>query len=318
MKKLFSMLLVLTMTVVIAAGCSPKSDKKEESKNATESSESAGEVVFKHSKGETKIPKNPKKVVVFDMGILDTMQALDVDADTAVPLDSLPKYLSSFEKATNVGGIKEPDMEAIFAFEPDAIFISGRQEEYYDKLSDIAPTVYVDLDAKTYMDDFKKNTTEVAELFGKEDDAKNYLDKIDKKIEKVSAMAEKSDKKSLIILTNDGSLSAYGKGSRFGIIHDVLNLKAADEKIEASTHGQEVNFEYVSKINPDILFVVDRAVVTGGQIKSSDTLNNDLVKNTNAGKNDKIINLDPEFWYLSGGGLLSVDGMINEVESALE
>lgn len=318
MKKLFSMLLVLTMTVVIVAGCSPKTDNKEEGKNSTEATENAGDVVFKHSKGETSVPKNPKKAVVFDMGILDTIGALDVDVETAVPLENLPKYLSKFEKSTNAGGIKEPDMEAIFAFEPDVIFISGRQEDYYDKLSEIAPTVYIDLDADTYMDDFKKNTTEVAELFGKEDTAKGYLTKVDKKIEKVKGMAEESDKKSLIILTNDGSISAYGKGSRFGLIHDVLDLKVADDKIEASTHGQEVNFEYISKTNPDILFVVDRAVVTGGEIKSSDTLNNDLVKNTNAGKNDKIINLDPEFWYLSGGGLTSVDSMIDEVETALK
>ena len=269
MKKLFSMLLVLTMTVVIVAGCSPKTDNKEEGKNSTEATENAGDVVFKHSKGETSVPKNPKKAVVFDMGILDTIGALDVDVETAVPLENLPKYLSKFEKSTNAGGIKEPDMEAIFAFEPDVIFISGRQEDYYDKLSEIAPTVYIDLDADTYMDDFKKNTTEVAELFGKEDTAKDYLTKVDKKIEKVKGMAEESDKKSLIILTNDGSIS-------------------------------------------------DRAVVTGGEIKSSDTLNNDLVKNTNAGKNDKIINLDPEFWYLSGGGLTSVDSMIDEVETALK
>lgn len=318
MKKLFSMLLVLTMTVVIVAGCSPKTDNKEEGQNSTEATENAGDVVFKHSKGETTVPKNPKKAVVFDMGILDTIGALDVDVETAVPLKNLPKYLSKFEKSTNAGGIKEPDMEAIFAFEPDVIFISGRQEDYYDKLSEIAPTVYIDLNADTYMDDFKKNTTEVAELFGKEDTAKDYLTKVDKKVEKVKGMAEESDKKSLIILTNDGNISAYGKGSRFGLIHDVLDLKVADDKIEASTHGQEINFEYISKTNPDILFVVDRAVVTGGEIKSSDTLNNDLVKNTNAGKNDKIINLDPEFWYLSGGGLTSVDSMIDEVEAALK
>lgn len=315
MKKLLSMLLVFTFVLVAAVGCSTNNDNKEGDAAKSEVSEN---VVFKTSKGDVEVPKNPKKAVVFDMGILDTIGAIDADVETAVPLKSLPKYLSKFENSTNAGGIKEPDMEAVFAFEPDVIFISGRQEDYYDELSKIAPTVYVDLDAETYMDDFRRNTTNVAEVFGKEDVAKEKLSELDKKIEAVKAEADQSDKKSLIILTNDGSLSAYGKGSRFGIIHDVLNLKAADENIETSTHGQEVNFEYISKTNPDILFVVDRAVVTGGEVKSSDTLNNDLVKNTNAGKEDKIVNLDPEYWYLSGGGLQSVGAMVDEVEAAIK
>ena len=47
------------------------------------------------------------------------------------------------------------------------------------------------------------------------------------------------------MLVNEGQLSAYGKGSRFGLIHDTFGFKAADDKIEASTHGQSVSYEYV-------------------------------------------------------------------------
>ena len=112
-------------------------------------------------------------------------------------------------------------------------------------------------------------------------------------------------------------LSAYGKGSRFGIVHDVLGVKVADDTIEVSTHGQEASFEYISKVNPDILFVVDRTAVVGGETAGSDTLDNDLVKGTNAGKNNKIIYLDPETWYLGGAGITSVKAMVEEVVNAL-
>ncbi|GJM75014.1 hypothetical protein HMSSN036_72300 [Paenibacillus macerans] len=58
-------------------------------------------------------------------------------------------------------------------------------------------------------------------------------------------------------------MSAYGPGSRFGLIHDVFGVPAVDDTIEASTHGQSISFEYVAEKNPDYLFVVDRdAVVT--------------------------------------------------------
>ena len=38
---------------------------------------------------------------------------------------------------------------------------------------------------------------------------------------------------------------------------------------------------------------------------------------TNAYKNDKIVYLNAEYWYLSGGGLISMKEMIKEVEAGL-
>ena len=53
-------------------------------------------------------------------------------------------------------------------------------------------------------------------------------------------------------------MSAYGPNSRFGLVHDVLGYKAVDEKIDVSTHGQNITFEYIVEKNPDVLFVIDR------------------------------------------------------------
>lgn len=119
----------------------------------------AEELTIKHSKGETTVKLNPIKVVVFDMGILDIIDALGIDAELAAPVSSIPEYLSEYANVTNAGGIKEPDLEAIFSFEPDVIFISGRQSDYYDELNKIAPTVYVDLEANNYMEDLKNNVS---------------------------------------------------------------------------------------------------------------------------------------------------------------
>lgn len=48
-----------------------------------------------------------------------------------------------------------------------------------------------------------------------------------------------------MILANDGALSAYGKGSRFGIIHEELGFPLSDEHIDTAVHGQKISFEYV-------------------------------------------------------------------------
>ena len=58
--------------------------------------------------------KNPEKVVVFDFGMLDTLDELGVEV-AGLPQANVPAYLSKYEDAkyANVGSLKEPDFEAI-------------------------------------------------------------------------------------------------------------------------------------------------------------------------------------------------------------
>ena len=80
------------------------------------------------------------------------------------------------------------------------------------------------------------------------------------------------------MLVNEGQLSAYGKGSRFGLIHDTFGFKAADDKIEASTHGQSV-LRICFRKNPGILFVVDRTKAIGGDDSKDNVAANELIQN---------------------------------------
>ena len=68
------------------------------------------------------------------------------------------------------------------------------------------------------------------------------------------------------------------------------------------------------------MFVVDRdAVVSdGGESTAKATVENDIVKNTNAYKEGNIVYLDPNYWYLSGGGLESLVKAIDDVQGAVK
>lgn len=276
------------------------------------------EITHEYAKEPIEVTKNPETVVVFDFGMLDTFDELGIEV-AGVPQKNIPSYLSKYEdeKYENVGGLKEPDFETIHAMQPDVIFISGRQAEMYDELSEIAPTVFVGLDTSNYMESFKGNMELVAEIFGKEDEMAAELADIDEKIAAIKEKTDASEEKALIVLGNEGKVSAYGPSSRFGIIHDVFGFKAADENIESSTHGQSITFEYILETNPDVLFVIDRDAAIGGEASAKDSIENDLVKKTTAFENDAIYYLDPNYWYLSGGGLLSIKEMIKEIEAAL-
>ncbi|WP_438313367.1 siderophore ABC transporter substrate-binding protein [Sporosarcina sp. FA9] len=323
MKKILITIMMMALLVVMAA-CGTKDEKKPVTSGTTDKEPvieaEAEKVTVEHEldKNPVEIDKNPETVVVFDFGILDTLDELGVEV-AGLPQSSVPGYLSKYEdsKYTNLGSLKEPDFEAIHAMKPDVIFISGRQADLYDQFAEIAPTVFVGLDYANYMESFKHNMELVAEIFGKEDDMKAELADIDAQIATIKEKASAVEAKSLIVLGTEGKVSAYGPSSRFGIIHDVFGFAPADEKIEASTHGQNITFEYILTTNPGILFVIDRDAAIGNESSVKDSLENELVIKTDAYKNDKMVYLNGEYWYLSGGGLLSMKEMIKEVEAAL-
>lgn len=311
MKKLVKTILFGLVSTLVFIACS--NSKKEETEKKVET------ILIQTSKGEVKVPKDVKKVAIFDFGSLDTMDTLGVKVEIATATQSIPKSIEKYkEGALDVGTLQEPNLEKLNEFKPDLIIISGRTEKYYDELSKIAPTIFVGLDAKNYMSDLNKTVTNLGKIFGKETEAANKLKELETEISEIKKETANFDKNILVLLTNDGKISAYGAGSRFGWIFTDLGLKSSDENIKASTHGQEVNFEYISEKNPDIIFYVDRAKIAGGSKGGSDTLNNDLVLKSKAGQSNKVISLDPEAWYLMAGGLSSTRLQLNEIKNGIK
>ncbi|GEL77614.1 siderophore ABC transporter substrate-binding protein [Tenuibacillus multivorans] len=307
MKKLMLSLSVLAIVLLAACG--------------TEDTEavSGDTIEIEHPLDTIEVEKNPEKVVVFDFGMLDTLKQLDVSV-AGVPKDSLPSYLSEYddENIEHVGGLKEPDFEAIHAMDPDLIIISGRQMDLYEDFKEIAPTLYVELDAERYMDSFKHNAKLAGKIFDKQEQVESELAEIETLVEELQAKTESSDKTGLITLATGGKVSTYGPGSRFGFIHNVFGVKPADDSIEVATHGQNISFEFIVEKDPDYLYVIDRDAVVNGEPAAKDTIENELVMNTTAYQNDQIIYLDPNYWYLSGGGLISTKEMIKEIKQTFD
>ncbi|WP_311080009.1 siderophore ABC transporter substrate-binding protein [Paenibacillus polymyxa] len=326
MKKNMMFLTLMLALVLIVSACgkaapaTPEATGNGSSAATTESKT----ISVKHALDENpvQVKVNPKNVVVFDFGSLDTLDKLGVDV-AAVAQQDLPTYLSKYKdsKYASAGTLFEPDYEKISDLSPELIIIGGRQADAYKELSKIAPTISMAVDTKDYIHSFKKNVETLGQIFDKEDAAKQELAAIDSSIKAVHDKAVASKAKGLIVLTNEGSLSAYGSQSRFGIIHDAFGVTPVDPDIKVSTHGQKVSFEYVQQKNPDYIFVVDRGavVVEEGkeQVTGKQTIENELVKKTNAFKNGHIVYLDPNYWYLSGNGLESVSEMIKEIDAAL-
>lgn len=319
-KAIFLFMIFALAAFIVACGTDSTNDATSGSAEEPEPSQQEGEAfTVQHELGETPVKKNPGKVVVFDYGVLDSFDKLGLEV-AGVAKDSLPPYLSKYEddQYANIGSLKEPDFEKIAEIAPELIIISGRQSDLYDQLAEIAPTIYMGVDTTKYMESFKHNMTTLGEIFDKQSEVEAELAAIEESINSLNEKASASGQNALVVLTTGGKLSAYGPGSRFGLIHDEFGLAAVDENIEASTHGQSITFEYIVEKDPDYLFVIDRDAAIGEGESAKKLIENELVENTTAYKNDNIVYLDPNYWYLSGGGLQSVSEMVNEVEASIE
>jgi iron complex transport system substrate-binding protein len=286
---------------------------------ATPASEAGSSITVEHAQGSTaNVPVNPERVFTFDLGVLDTLDALGVEP-AGVPEASYPASLAKYAGArySKIGSLKEPDFEAVSAGAPDLIIISGRTAGAYEELSKIAPTIDLSIDAKNPMESFRDQARKLGTIFNKAADVGAKLADVDAAVAETKTKAAGAGK-GLIVLTSGGEVTAYGAGSRFGIIHDVLGVPtAADVKAEGS-HGESVSFEYIKQVNPDLLYVINRDTAIGSAAAAANPiLDNELVKSTNAARNNKVISLDPAAWYIVGYGLNNVGAMVNAVAASV-
>lgn len=272
------------------------------------------------SRGEVEIPFNPQNVVVFDFGYLDTLKALGLEEQIiGTVTNNPPAYLADFvSQYENVGTLKEPDTEKLAELQPELIVISNRMADFASELEKIAPVLLLTSDYEHYWDTAQQNIFTLAEVFGKTEEAEAAVAELQDKITNVKA-AFPEEEKALALMLNDGSLSAFSNGSRFSFLFDTLGFTPVDAAIETSTHGQSIGYEGILEINPDILFVVDRSkAIQQGTESGNDLLNNEFIRKTNAYQKEQLVQLESDLWYLSGGGLESIELMVEEVQAYFE
>ncbi|WP_191575544.1 siderophore ABC transporter substrate-binding protein [Achromobacter insolitus] len=274
----------------------------------------------KHARGETAVPANPSKTIVLDLAVLDTLHTLDVDPIGVPSAAKLPPQLSQFadKRYLKAGTMFEPNYEVIHAAAPQVIFVAGRSAPKYDELSRIAPTVDLTVDPKDLVGSVRRNTETLAALYGKEGVAKEKLAALDASIASLKGKAANAGT-ALIVLTTGGKMSAYGPGSRFGVIHDAFGVKPAATGLNVSNHGQAISFEFIAQTDPDWLFVIDRDAAIGREGMSAQRmLDNELVRPTKAWKNQRVVYLNGFNWYLLGSaGLTAMQQNVDQIGAAL-
>lgn len=281
---------------------------------SNKTSQTFKEKTIVHDFGTTELKKVPKRIVILDNlygEILDPLDITPVGATTgqadSQEFSTLFKKQYKDAKVVSVGWQGNPDLDKIAELKPDLILMTGEQEDLYDELSEIAPTVGYQINTDENWD-YHETSLKVAEIFDKRDEMKKDLDRLDAReaVFAENVKAKFGDQKLLYLRVTDNDIRYYAYG-HFGYLYDTYHFNRA-ETFNPDDMFQVIDPDKLKDINPDLLIV---------QADSQELLDNKL-KNTpvwtslKAVQNNKVIYADYST-YMLGFGIVSQEAIMKQI-----
>ncbi|MFE0191857.1 ABC transporter substrate-binding protein [Streptomyces sp. NPDC058989] len=271
--------------------------------------------------GDVKIPAKPKRVVVLDTGELDDVTMLGIKPVGAVSPHmktegGFPSYLKGkIGGVKDVGPLLEPNLEKIISLKPDLILSSKvRHEKIYDKLKDIAPTVFTE----TTGGPWKANLKVHAKALGLEKQADEKLKAYEARAKALGEAIKKKYGKmpsASVVRFVAGPTRLYQKSSYSGVVLDDIGL--ARPKSQSSTDPAnpmlDVSPEQIDKADADLVFVT--VADTPDKTQQKDVTSNPVWKDLPAVKKHKVFDVPDETW-MSGIGIQAAEHMLADVAKA--
>lgn len=298
---------LITLLALAIAGCSYNS------------SQQPGSVRVAQAGEQVEIAANPKRVVSFDFGSYDTMIALGVGDRVVATPASVPPYLADKTGTLrDAGGMKNPEVDTVRNLQPELILITGRQGESRAALQQIAPTLDMAITGDDYFAGVAHNVTLLGQLFGKATEANQALARLGAKAESARQAIAASGKRTLVLTHNDGRFAPTEQSVIYSLLQAPRALPAppAQAPDAPRQRPQPLSAENIAAANPEVIFIIDRSAAIGATPLDVATLADSPLASTPAAQAKRIVYLDPPLWYLSGGGLQSLDLQIDQVLAA--
>jgi iron complex transport system substrate-binding protein len=276
------------------------------------------------SGAQVEVPADPGVVVTTDWSVARTLNDLGVELD-GVPAATagLPEDMAALAEVPSVGSVREPDFEAISALEPDLVIIAGRSgtPEVLAEMQKITPNV-VDMsvrweDPVDQLPTIAERVVDLGRIFGEEEQAQEQVDEVLADVEEIAGQA--GDTSAMFVQVSGGTVSAYGPGSRFGVVYEDFGFADTGAPVDTENeHGQEISQEFFTQYNPDVLLVLDRSQAIGEEAQGAlDVLDNGLVDTTTAAEEDRIVQVDGFSWYIANNAPASLARMVEDVTNVL-
>ena len=253
----------ISVMTLVFTGCAGTSDTTDAIATADLEKGGASTITVTDVKGPVEIPENPERIVDLS-GNSDTLSILGYKVIGTANSDAydytrFPSYLEDIlEGATILGYSMQDtmDIEAVMNLEPDLIVISTVQEKMYDQLSNIAPTIMIQLEALDWKEDLKA----LGKVLGKEEAANSWLEAYEQKSKATEEVVKEkygSDTTYLAFLASGGQFYIFdGAGIGSVLYHDIGLSKPDGMPEQSNISLPVVTYEGLAAIQSDYILVV--------------------------------------------------------------
>lgn len=314
-KRLLKGVFAFTTTMMLLVGCGNAENKTNTSNDENQISQT---VTVTDVRGNVEIPVQPQRIVDLS-GNSDILALLGYEVvgtanSDAYDYTKFPSYLEDTLKGATILGYSMQDtmdVEAIMNLDPDLIVISTVQEKMYDQLSDIAPTVMIQLEAL----DWKEDVKAFAKVFNKEVQAETWLEKYENMAEAAGEAIKKQygeETTYLSFLASGGQFFVFD-GAGFGdVLYEDMDLeKPAGMPAQTDISLPVVTYEGLAAINADYIFCIatkeDLAVLEQNAIWNS----------LPAVKNGRVVVLEASPYFNQGYSPIGRELLVNEIGDML-
>lgn len=281
------------------------------------------------------VPEHPQRVVTLSEPTLDAALALGVDPVGTVTgrgQSTVPNYLLG--QAADIpilGGVAQPNYEAIGAAKPDLILVDGtsinNNQPALDALAQIAPVVYTGYAGG----DWRDNLALVADALNLADAGDELIAAYDDRAAALKPrLADYAGATFSVVRWQGGSASLILKELLPGRALTDLGLqRPANQDRNGRGHSDPVSLENLQDIDADYLFFstlggssVDNpsaggaADVSGAEQALADAEAVPGFTQLNAYRQGHIIPVDGSVWSSTGGPLL-MNRLLDDIEQAL-
>ena len=310
-KRILKTIVATCMTAMMFVGCASNNTTNED--KTTENTVTVTDV-----RGEVEIPANPKRIVDLSgnsdiLSILGYKVVGTANSD-AYDYTKFPSYLEETLSGAKILGYSMQDtmdVEAVMNLNPDLIVISTVQEKMYDQLSEIAPTVMIQLEALNWKDDVRA----LGKVFGKEDVANEWIANYEAKAkdagDKIKAKYG-DDTTYLSFLASGGQFFVFD-GAGFG---DVLYKDMGLAKPEGMPEQTDISlpvvtYEGLAAIKADYIF----AIATDEDLAQLEA--NSIWNNLPAVKNGNVVILESSPYFNQGYSPIGREKLVDEIGDML-
>lgn len=310
-KRILKTIVATCMTAMMFVGCASNNTTNED--KTTENTVTVTDV-----RGEVEIPANPKRIVDLSgnsdiLSILGYKVVGTANSD-AYDYTKFPSYLEETLSGAKILGYSMQDtmdVEAVMNLNPDLIVISTVQEKMYDALSEIAPTVMIQLEALNWKDDVRA----LGKVFGKEDVANEWIANYEAKAkdagDKIKAKYG-DDTTYLSFLASGGQFFVFD-GAGFGdVLYKDMGLAKPEGMPEQTNISLPVvTYEGLAAIKADYIF----AIATDEDLAQLEA--NSIWNNLPAVKNGNVVILESSPYFNQGYSLIGREKLVDEIGDML-